>query len=160
VAAEALRLGRHFLCSNGRIVMLEIFIDIDNCPNYPHVLRAAQRHALELYVVTRTYLHVDVNVHLILAQEDGDGGRDWIASNISRGDICVTDDKALAFGCQLRGAVVLEATIEARAFTRRMDAAVAAALSVERRLSTSATFSRIGYVTAQRWVQQARTAAD
>ena len=84
--------------------MLDLFVDIDNCPVYPQVLRAAQRHGLELYVITRDYLHADENVHLIFAQEDGLGARDWIVANISRGDICITDDRALASTCLLRGA--------------------------------------------------------
>ena len=49
--------------------MLALFIDIDNCPDYLQVFRAVQRHTLELYVVTRDYLDVDMDVHLILAQE-------------------------------------------------------------------------------------------
>jgi uncharacterized protein YaiI (UPF0178 family) len=87
--------------------MLDLFVDIDNCPVFPQVVRAAQRHLLDVYVVTRDYLAADGNVHLILAQEDDGVGREWIGVNISRGDICVTSEPALARSCLLRGAVAL-----------------------------------------------------
>ena len=90
--------------------MPNLFIDADNCPLYPEVIRAAQRHALEVYVVTRDFLCVDDNVHLILAQDDGVGGSEWIAANISYGDICVTGERALAVSCLMQAAVALEPT--------------------------------------------------
>jgi uncharacterized protein YaiI (UPF0178 family) len=87
--------------------MLDLFVDIENCPVFPQIVRAAQRHSLDVYVVTCDYLTVDGNVHLILAQDDGGGAREWIGTNISRGDICVTSEPALARSCLLRGAVAL-----------------------------------------------------
>jgi uncharacterized protein YaiI (UPF0178 family) len=87
--------------------MLDLFVDIDNCPVFPQIVRAAQRHLLDVYVVTCDYLAADGNVHLILAQDDCGGAREWIGTNISRGDICVTSEPALARSCLLRGAVAL-----------------------------------------------------
>jgi uncharacterized protein YaiI (UPF0178 family) len=87
--------------------MLDLFVDIDNCPVFPQIVRAAQCHSLDVYVVTCDYLAVDGNVHLILAQDGGGGAREWIGTNISRGDICVTSEPALARSCLLRGAVAL-----------------------------------------------------
>jgi uncharacterized protein YaiI (UPF0178 family) len=87
--------------------MLDLFVDIDNCPVFPQIVRAAQRHLLDIYVVTCDYLTVDANVHLILAQEDDEAAREWIGTNISRGDICVTSEPGLARSCLLRGAVAL-----------------------------------------------------
>jgi uncharacterized protein YaiI (UPF0178 family) len=55
-------------------------------------------------------VNADANVHLIFAQEDGVAAREWIAANISRGDICVTEDTALAASCLLRGAIALAST--------------------------------------------------
>jgi uncharacterized protein YaiI (UPF0178 family) len=90
--------------------MLDLFVDIETCPVFPQIVRAAQRHALELYVVTRDYLPADANVHLILAEEDEDTAQRWIAANISRGDICVTQDAILASDCRRRGALALTPT--------------------------------------------------
>jgi len=141
--------------------MLALFIDIDYCPGHLSVFRAAQRHALELYVVTRDYLYVDANVHLIFAQEGRLGARDWIAANISRGDICITNDGALASRCLLRGATALEPTIDARIFTQRLDAAITAARSADRRSAPGiASFSGLELGAARRWMQQPGVAAD
>jgi uncharacterized protein YaiI (UPF0178 family) len=91
--------------------MLDLFVDIDACPVsvYPSLLRAARRHSLDLYVVTKDYLDVDPNVHLILTEDD-QGGSEWIAANILRGDICVTGEIELATNCTLRGALALAPT--------------------------------------------------
>jgi uncharacterized protein YaiI (UPF0178 family) len=87
--------------------MLDLFVDIDNCPVFPQIARAATCHLLDVYVVTRDYLVVEPNVHLILAQEGDGAAREWIAAHISRGDICVTPETALARSCLSRGAVAL-----------------------------------------------------
>jgi len=87
--------------------MLDLYIDIDSCVSFSQLLRAAQRHSLEVYVITRDHLDAEPNVHLIFAQENGGAAREWIAANISRADICITDDTALASSCMLRGAVAL-----------------------------------------------------
>jgi len=90
--------------------MLDLFIDIDNCPVYRQVLLVAQRHALALYAVTRDYVELEGDVHLILAQAGDAGGQEWIVGNIRRSDICVTDDATLAADCLRRGAFALTAT--------------------------------------------------
>jgi uncharacterized protein YaiI (UPF0178 family) len=141
--------------------MLALFIDIDNCPDYLQVFRAVQRHTLELYVVTRDYLHVDMDVHLILAQEGDAGARDWIAANISSGDICVTNDSVLASSCRLRGATALEPAVDPRIFAQRLEAAIATARSVNRRSALGTdSFSGSGLGTARLRVQQTRGIAD
>jgi uncharacterized protein YaiI (UPF0178 family) len=89
---------------------ISYFVDIDNCPVFPQVVRAAQRHLLDVYVVTCDYLAVDANIHLILAQEDDEAAREWISTNISRGDISVTSEPALARSCLLRGAAAIAPT--------------------------------------------------
>jgi uncharacterized protein YaiI (UPF0178 family) len=92
--------------------MLDLFVDIDACPvsTYPSLLRVARRHSLDLYVVTKDYLDVDLNVHLILTDDDHEGGSQWIAANIRRGDICVTGQIDLAANCTLRDALALAPT--------------------------------------------------
>lgn len=87
--------------------MVDLFVDIGSCPVFPQMVQAARWHSLELYVVTRDYLNVGANVHLIFADDDVGAGA-WIATNISRHDICVTDDRTLAMTCILRGATALD----------------------------------------------------
>jgi uncharacterized protein YaiI (UPF0178 family) len=87
--------------------MTDLYVDLDAQRVLPQVLRVAERYSLELYIVTRDYLHADANVHLILAQEDLPDPGAWIAANIRQGDICVTADIGLATSCTLRGAQAL-----------------------------------------------------
>ena len=85
--------------------MLDLFVNYDACPVFAQVLRAAQRDGLELYIVTRDYLRVGSNVHLIL--HEGAAGDLWIAANIDSNDICVTTEPELIARCLLRGAAAL-----------------------------------------------------
>jgi uncharacterized protein YaiI (UPF0178 family) len=87
--------------------MLDIYLDIDVQSVFSQILRAAQRHSLELYVVTRDFWHADGNVHLIVGQENQGSGSVWIAANIRPGDICITSDPGLATSCVMRGAQAL-----------------------------------------------------
>jgi uncharacterized protein YaiI (UPF0178 family) len=87
--------------------MMDIYIDIDAHEVFRQVLQAAQRHDLELYVVTRDYLQADLNVHLILDEDRSSNRCAWIESNILRGDICVTGDPGVATSCILKGALAL-----------------------------------------------------
>jgi uncharacterized protein YaiI (UPF0178 family) len=73
----------------------------------PLVLRLGERHALEVYVVTRDYLDVDGNVHLILVEDQQVNRGAWVTDHILRGDICVTGDPELAAGCILKGVTAL-----------------------------------------------------
>jgi uncharacterized protein YaiI (UPF0178 family) len=123
--------------------MTDLYVDIDARPVFPQALRAAERYSLELYIVTRDYLHADANVHLILAQEDQPNPGFWIAGNIRRGDICVTADSGLATSCAVRGAqalspagrlwgadgvhlTALNSAPNPRAFAQRLEAAIIA----------------------------------
>jgi uncharacterized protein YaiI (UPF0178 family) len=90
--------------------MPDLYIEIDAHGVYQQALRTAQRHSIDLYVVTRDYLPVDANLHLIVGQEDKASGGAWILANIKRGDICVTADSGLAVNCILRGASALSPT--------------------------------------------------
>lgn len=87
--------------------MPDLYIDIDAHAVYTQALHAAQRYALELYVVTRDYLQTDPHIHLIPVEDTQTNSGAWIAANISRGDICVTGDSGLAASCMLRGATAL-----------------------------------------------------
>ena len=86
---------------------MDIYLDSEAQSVFPQVLHAAQRHALELYVVTKDYLPAVANLHLILLQDGQKNGDAWIVGNIARGDICVTADAGIASACMLRGAVAL-----------------------------------------------------
>jgi uncharacterized protein YaiI (UPF0178 family) len=118
--------------------MLDLFVDIDMCPVFPQILQVAQRHLLDVYVVSRDYLDLGENVHLIVAQEDGLGTEEWIAANVRPGDICITADGTLAALCRARFASVIGAAGGPRVFTERLEAAIASARATQRRESTVA----------------------
>jgi uncharacterized protein len=87
--------------------MLDLYLEIDASNVYSDALRAAQRHGLDLYVITRDFLAGDGHVHVVAIQDDQVNGSAWILANISRGDICVTADPRLATKCIQCGAVAL-----------------------------------------------------
>jgi uncharacterized protein YaiI (UPF0178 family) len=87
--------------------MLDLYLEIDAHGVYPQVVRAAQRHALDVFIVSSDYLPTDGNIHLIAVEDDLVNGGAWILANIGRGDICVTANSGLAVNCILRGATAL-----------------------------------------------------
>jgi uncharacterized protein YaiI (UPF0178 family) len=90
--------------------MLDLYVDIDACPVYREVAEAAHLHRLDLYVVTRGFVVVPAEpmVHPVFAEDDDGSGEDWIANNISTGDICITEEIRLAARCVLKGALALK----------------------------------------------------
>ena len=141
--------------------MSDIYLDLDVHATYLQALRAARRYALDVYVISRDYLPVDENVHLIAVEDDQVNGGAWIIANILRGDICVTADPGVAAKCIERGALALspagrqwgdignidaqrfgeQRPAEARGFAQRLDKAI---------LSTRTASARI--FTPSRWL--------
>lgn len=86
--------------------MLDIYVDADACPVKEEVLRVAQRHGLEVYMVSNAYLRPINNpkVHMILVDAGPDVADDWIAERAGQGDIAITADILLADRCLKNGA--------------------------------------------------------
>ena len=87
--------------------MLDLYLELDGRAVYPQVVRAAQRHLLDVFIVSNDYLRTDNNIHLIVVEDDQASGEAWVLANIGRGDICVTASSGLAVNCILRGALAL-----------------------------------------------------
>jgi uncharacterized protein YaiI (UPF0178 family) len=87
--------------------MLDLYLEIDAHSVYSQALRAAQRHTLDLFVVSNDYFRAGPNVHLIAVEDDQVSGSAWVLANIGRGDICVTANSGLAVNCILRSALAL-----------------------------------------------------
>jgi uncharacterized protein len=131
--------------------MLDLYADTDTWPVLLPIIRAAQRHSLELYVVTRDFFAADGHVHLILQEERINCGA-WIAANIAAGDICVTGDPALAAGCIARGAQALSPAGRPWAGEGGTEAAlgsVANAQALARSLEAAISARRVAYVAPQ-----------
>jgi len=90
--------------------MLDIYIDADACPVKSEVYRVADRCGLSVFVVSNTPIHVptgEARVRNIAVGPGIDAADDWIATNISAGDICITADIPLASRCIKLGAFAL-----------------------------------------------------
>ncbi|MFC1654392.1 YaiI/YqxD family protein [Myxococcota bacterium] len=90
--------------------MLDIYIDADACPVKLEVYKVADRCSLRVFVVSNTPIHVpagQARIRNIAVGPGDDAADDWIAENISAGDICITADIPLASRCIKQGASAL-----------------------------------------------------
>jgi uncharacterized protein YaiI (UPF0178 family) len=138
--------------------MPELYADTDAWLVLLPIIRAARRHALELYVVTRDFFAVDGSVHLILQEERVNSGA-WIAANIAAGDICVTGDPGLAASCIARGARALSPA--GRAWSGEGGAesvlgSVANAQALARALDAVINERRVAYAAPPHWPTHGR----
>jgi hypothetical protein len=92
--------------------MLNIYVDGDACPVKEETMRVAERHKLDVYIVSNGGLRPVTNpkVHMIVVAAGADLADDWIAEHISDGDIAVTADILLAGRCLKKNAVVIGPT--------------------------------------------------
>ena len=81
--------------------MTRLFIDADACPVRAEAVRVADRHKLQVYVVSNGGIRPDPNplVESVIVPEGADAADKWIADRIGPGDICVTADVPLAARC-------------------------------------------------------------
>jgi uncharacterized protein YaiI (UPF0178 family) len=89
--------------------MVDIYIDGDACPVKDEILRVAERHALQVHLVSNAWLRIDGGPKLnkVLVPDGPDVADDWIADHIGAYDICITGDIPLAARCIEKGASVL-----------------------------------------------------
>ncbi|MEO0823321.1 MAG: YaiI/YqxD family protein [Pseudomonadota bacterium] len=86
-----------------------IFVDADACPVKAEVLRVAERHRLEVLLVSNGGVRpsADPLVRIVVVPDGPDEADRWIAAEIGPGDICVTGDIPLAARCIEAGAEAL-----------------------------------------------------
>ena len=89
--------------------MPRIFVDADACPVKEEVLRVAERHNLEVIIVSNSGMRPSRNpmVRQVVVPQTPDAADDWIAENIEPDDICVTADIPLASRCIKIGGTAL-----------------------------------------------------
>lgn len=92
--------------------MLDLYVDGDACPVKEEVLRVADRHGLQVYLVSNRWSRRAnaPNVHQVVVPESFDAADDWIADHIGPGDIAITADIPLAARCLKQEALVLGPT--------------------------------------------------
>ena len=100
--------SRHLALTN-EVEMLRIFVDADACPVKDEVLRVAERHDLDVYIVSNSGMRPSRNpkVKQIVVPQTPDAADDWIVEHIARDDICITADIPLAARCIEIGGVAL-----------------------------------------------------
>lgn len=89
--------------------MTSIFIDADACPVKAETLRVAERHKLQVYVVSNGGIRPNPHplVETVIVAEGPDIADDWIAERASKADVVITGDIPLAARCIEAGARVL-----------------------------------------------------
>jgi uncharacterized protein YaiI (UPF0178 family) len=78
--------------------MIRIFIDADACPVRKEAMNVADRHKLQVYVVSNGGIRPDPHplVETVIVPDGPDVADMWIADRIQPRDICVTGDIPLA----------------------------------------------------------------
>ena len=81
-------------------------MDADACPVKDEVLRVAERHKMQVFLVSDGGIRPPASAlaQLTIVTQGADAADDWIAENISAGDICITNDIPLAARCLEKGA--------------------------------------------------------
>lgn len=89
--------------------MPRIFVDADACPVKDEVLRVAERHDLEVIIVSNSGMRPSRNpmVRQVVVPQTPDAADDWIAEHIEPDDICITADIPLASRCIKIGGTAL-----------------------------------------------------
>lgn len=92
------------------VQMTRVFVDADACPVRAETLKVADRHGLQVYVVSNGGIRPDPHplVETVIVPDGADAADMWIAERTGPGDICVTADIVLASRCLEGGASVLK----------------------------------------------------
>lgn len=89
--------------------MTTIYVDADACPVKAEAIRVADRHRLDVILVSNSGMLVRDNprVQSVMVPDTPDAADDWIAERIGPGDICITGDIPLAKRALDAGAAAL-----------------------------------------------------
>ncbi len=84
---------------------MTIYIDADACPVKAETLRVADRHKLQVYIVSNGGMRPNPHplVEIVVVDAGADEADIWIADRIKPGDICITGDIPLAAKCLENG---------------------------------------------------------
>ena len=90
--------------------MIRIFIDADACPVKKEIFAVARKHHLKVFVVTNSWLRLPQEeiIELVVVGNKMDEADNWIAEQITEGDIAITSDVPLAARCLEKDASVLD----------------------------------------------------
>ncbi|MGH1418024.1 MAG: YaiI/YqxD family protein [Hyphomicrobiaceae bacterium] len=88
---------------------MKFYVDADACPVKDAVVRVAERHNVQLFFVSNSWMKLPNSgvVERVVVSAGPDVADDWIAERCTSGDIVVTSDIPLASRCVKAGAKVL-----------------------------------------------------
>ena len=88
---------------------IRIYVDADACPVKDEVLRVAERHGLQIHMVSNSWMRLPEHplIARVVVAEGPDAADDWIAERIGSSDIAITSDIPLAHRCIKAGARVI-----------------------------------------------------
>ena len=116
---------------------MKIYVDADACPVKNEIYKVAERHGLDVFVVSNSFIQIPRLA--FIKQQVVDAGPDeadnWIAERAVDGDIVITADILLAERCLENAASVLQPN--GRAYTKaNIASAVATRALMEQLRST------------------------
>jgi uncharacterized protein len=91
---------------------ITIYVDADACPVKAEIYRVAERYAIKVYVVSNSAIAIPRTpfIERVVVGGHSDAADDWIAEQVSRGDIVITADVPLAHRCITARADVIAPT--------------------------------------------------
>jgi uncharacterized protein len=89
-----------------------IYVDADACPVKEEIIRVAERHKLQVIMVSNQWMRLPQSsmVKLKVVADGLDKADDWIAEQIGSTDVAITADIPLAARCLEKGARVIGPT--------------------------------------------------
>ena len=88
----------------------EIYVDADACPVKDEVIKVANRHSINVNMVSDGGIRPSPSrlVNLIIVDQGADAADDWIVEHIETGDIVITNDIPLAARCLKKKAKAIQ----------------------------------------------------
>jgi hypothetical protein len=73
---------------------ITIYVDADACPVKAEIYRVAERYSIKAYVVSNCAIAIPRTplIERVVVGSDPDAADDWIADQVSRGNIVITAD--------------------------------------------------------------------
>ena len=92
--------------------MMVLYIDADACPVKDEALHVAERHGMDVFIVSNSWLRLSVGpkVQKIVVSDGADAADDWIVERVGEGDLVVTNDIPLADRTLKKGGFAIGAT--------------------------------------------------
>ena len=90
--------------------MTALYIDADACPVKDEAVRVADRHQLQVFIVSNGGIRPNPHplVQTVIVPDGPDVADMWIADRATKGDVVVTGDIPLAARCIAAGAQVIQ----------------------------------------------------